>query len=118
MPSVLCLQCMCLQCFDAVGWGQEGRPACKKLSGGVLAWLSVWSELQTCIWPPADATATHYLLLSKIQTGFTFLVPAYPGSPGKRAVKWVCVCLCTTKKHSAGNIIESKYNKRHPISRD
>ena len=33
-----------------VGW-QEGHPACKKLSGGVLAWLSVWSEMQTCIWP-------------------------------------------------------------------
>jgi len=33
-----------------VGW-QEGHPACKKLSGGVLAWLSVWSEVQICIWP-------------------------------------------------------------------
>ena len=33
-----------------VGW-QEGHPACKKLSGAVLAWLSVWSEMQTCIWP-------------------------------------------------------------------
>ena len=30
---------------------QEGHPACKKLSGGVLAWLSVASEVQTCIWP-------------------------------------------------------------------
>jgi len=30
---------------------QEGHPACKKLSGGVLAWLYVWSEMQTCIWP-------------------------------------------------------------------
>jgi len=30
---------------------QEGHPACKKLSGGVLAWLSVWSEVHTCIWP-------------------------------------------------------------------
>jgi len=28
-----------------------GHLACKKLSGGVLAWLSVWSEVQTCIWP-------------------------------------------------------------------
>ena len=28
---------------------QEGHPACKKLSGGVLVWLSVWSEVQTCI---------------------------------------------------------------------
>jgi len=30
---------------------QEGHPDCKKQSGGVLAWLSVWSEVQTCIWP-------------------------------------------------------------------
>jgi len=30
---------------------QEGHPACKKQSGGVLAWLSVWSEVQTCIQP-------------------------------------------------------------------
>jgi len=30
---------------------QEGHQACKKLSGGVLAWLSVWSEMQTCTWP-------------------------------------------------------------------
>ena len=30
---------------------QEGHPACKKLSGGVLVWLSVWREVQTCIWP-------------------------------------------------------------------
>ena len=29
---------------------------------------------------------------SKIQIGSTFLVPAHLGSPGKRAVKWVCVC--------------------------
>ena len=33
---------------------------------------------------------------SKIQIGFTFLVPAYPGSPGKRAVKRVCVCVCVS----------------------
>jgi len=30
---------------------QEGHPACKKLSGEVQAWLFVWSEVQTCIWP-------------------------------------------------------------------
>ena len=31
---------------------------------------------------------------SKIQIGFTFLVPAHPGSPRKKAVKRVCVCVC------------------------
>jgi len=30
---------------------------------------------------------------SKIQIGFTFLVPAYPGSPGKGSLS-VCVCVC------------------------
>jgi len=30
---------------------QEGRMPVKNKSGGVLAWLSVWSEVQTCIWP-------------------------------------------------------------------
>jgi len=30
---------------------QEGHPACKKLSGGVLTWLFVWSYVQICIWP-------------------------------------------------------------------
>jgi len=30
---------------------QEGHPACKKQSGGVLAGYLVWSEVQTCIWP-------------------------------------------------------------------
>ena len=33
---------------------------------------------------------------SKIQIGFTFLVPAHPGSPGLRAVKRVCVCVLLT----------------------
>jgi len=30
---------------------QEGHTACKKLSGGVLEWFSVWSEVQTYMWP-------------------------------------------------------------------
>jgi len=33
---------------------------------------------------------------SKIQIGFTFLVPAHLGSPGQRAVKLVCVCVWFT----------------------
>ena len=35
---------------------------------------------------------------SEIQIGFTFLVPAHPGSPGKRAVKRVCVCVRLVKR--------------------
>jgi len=48
---------------------QEGHPACKKLSGGTLAWLSgmrcilAYSPADATATHPADATATHYLLL-------------------------------------------------------
>ena len=48
----------CLQCFylPPVLWrcwlgGRKGIRPVKKLSGEVLAWLSVWSEVQTCVWP-------------------------------------------------------------------
>jgi len=61
-----------LSCVPLVGQ-HEGHLAFKKLSGGILAWLCVCSEMQICICP-ADATATHCLLLHKIQIGFTFLV--------------------------------------------
>jgi len=40
---------------------QEGHPACKKLSGGVLAWLLSGAQCRLADGP--DATATHYLLL-------------------------------------------------------
>ena len=35
---------------------------------------------------------------SKIQIGFTFLVPAHLGSVSKRAVKRVCVCVCSSNR--------------------
>jgi len=43
---------------------------------------------------------------SKIQIGFTFLVPAYPGCPGKEAVKWLGyrlfpVFLCVGRKRAS-----------------
>ena len=41
----------CLGALTLLVGRQEGHPAGKQLSGGVLAWLSVWSEVQTCIWP-------------------------------------------------------------------
>ena len=53
----------------------------------------------TCLERGADLHVAQLMPLpltvscfSKIEIGFTFLVPAHPGSPGQRAVKWVCVC--------------------------
>ena len=40
---------------------QVGHPACKNLSGGVLAWLS--EARCRLVYGPSDATATHCLLL-------------------------------------------------------
>jgi len=44
--------CLFLYLFNDVG-GEAGRAVNlhKKLSYRVLAWLSVWIEVQTCIWP-------------------------------------------------------------------
>jgi len=38
-------------------------------------------------------------------SGFTFLVPAHPGSPGKRAIKRVCVCVCVRRGTVASKIM-------------
>jgi len=74
---------------------QEGHPACKKQWWG--------AGLVICLERGADLHMAQLMLLpvtvscfSKIQIGFIFLVPAKPGSPGKRAVKRLCVCVCVS----------------------
>ena len=49
------------------------------------------ADLHTAHLMPLPLTVSCF---SKIQIGFTFLVPAHLGSPRQRAVKWVSVCLC------------------------
>ena len=68
---------------------QEGHPARKKLSGGMLAWYlsGARCRLAHAQLMPLQLTVSCF---SKIQIGFTFLVLAHPGSPGQRAVKQVC----------------------------
>jgi len=72
---------------------QEGHPACKKLSGGVMAWFSVWSEVQTCIWP--SWCHCHSLSLASVKSRLVFLFWYWPTrvvlekGPLNR-----CVCVC------------------------
>jgi len=71
---------------------QEGHPACKKLE-----WWG--AGIAICLEHSADLHMAQLMPLTiscfrKIQIGFTFLVPSHPGSPGQRAVKRVCVCVC------------------------
>jgi len=42
---------------------------------------------------------------SKIQIGFTLLVLAHPGSPGKRAIKRVCACVCVLSVKTAPSVL-------------
>ena len=50
----------CLCAFSAVGWRQEGHPACKKPSGG--CWCGYLSGARCRLaYGPADTTATHCL---------------------------------------------------------
>jgi len=76
-----------------VGW-QEGHLACKKIEWwhtGMVICLEQGADLHMAQLMPLPLTVSCF---SKIQIGFTFLVPAHPGSPGQRAVKWyVCVCV-------------------------
>ena len=70
---------------------QEGHPACKKTEwwgAGVVICLERGAVLHMAQLMPLPLTIS---CSSKIQIGFTFLVPAYLGSPGKSAVKRVCV---------------------------
>jgi len=50
----------------------------KKLSGGVLAWLPVWSEVQTCIWLRWCHCHSLYLASVKSRLVFTFVLPTCP----------------------------------------
>ena len=71
-----------------VGW-QEGHLACKKTEwwgAGMVICLERDADLHMAQRMPLLLTVSCF---SKIQIGFTFLVPAQPSSPRQRAVKWV-----------------------------
>jgi len=86
---------------------QEGHPACKKTEwwgAGVVICLERGAYLHMAQLMTLPLIVSCF---SKIQIGFTFLVPAHPGSPGQRAVKWVCVCVCTIAKFTALTSLQS-----------
>jgi len=82
---------LCLQCFDAVGWAAGRASGLKKTEwwgAGVVICLERRADLHIAQLMPLPLTVSCF---NKIQIGFTFLVPAQPGSPRKRAIKRVCV---------------------------
>ena len=68
---------------------QEGHPACKKTEwwgADVVICLERGADLHMAQLMAMPLTVSCFI---KIQIGFTFLVPAHPGCPGKEAVKWL-----------------------------
>ena len=59
--------------------------------------LELGADLHMAQLMPLPLTVSCF---SKIQIGFTFLLPAHLGSPGKRAIKQVCVCVCNSCYYS------------------
>jgi len=82
---------------------QEGHPACKKTEwwgAGVVICLDRGADLHMAQLMPLPLSVSCF---SKIQIGFTLLVPAHLGSPGKRAIKRMCVL-----NHSTSHPAEEK----------
>ena len=73
---------------------QEGHPVCKKTEwsdAGMVICLEQGADLHMAQLMPLPLTVSCF---RKIQIGFTFLVPAHLGSPGKEPLDaHVCVCL-------------------------
>jgi len=77
--------------------GRKGiRPVkIERWGAGVVICLEQGADLHMVQLMPLPLTVSCF---TKIQIGFTFLVPAHPGSPGQRAVKRVCVCVYEWQK--------------------
>ena len=77
---------------------QEEHPGCKKLIDEVLAWLSIWSEVQKiCIWSSWCHSHPVFSCFIKIQIDVSFLVLAYPDCCGREAIKWVSLWAAVMK---------------------
>ena len=71
--------------------GRKGIRPVEWWGAGMIICLERGADLHMAQLMPLPLTVSCF---SKIQTGFTFLVPAHLGSPRQRAVKRVCVCVC------------------------
>jgi len=87
MPLVLWVPSVLWHCWLG---GRKGiRPVKNWVVGaGMVICLERGADLYIAQLMPRPLAVSCF---SKIQIGFTFLVPAHPGSPGKKAIKRVCV---------------------------
>ena len=89
-----CMDGLCFSALKLLVGRQEGHLACKKQEwwgAGVVVCLERGADLHMAQLMPLALIVS---CSTKIQIGFTFLVSAHLGSPGKSAVKRLCVCVC------------------------
>ena len=87
--ETMCLSFIAFSALTLLVGRQEGHPACKKTEwwgAGVVICLERRADWHMAQLMPLLLTVSCF---SKIHIGFTFLVPAHPGSTGQRAVKRV-----------------------------
>ena len=79
--------------------GRKGIRPVKNLSGGLLAWLSVWSEMQTCMWP--SWWHCHSLSLASVKSRlvlpFWYRLTRVVLEKGP-LIGCVCVFVCTSRQ--------------------
>jgi len=83
---LLVLICSSFSALTLLVGRQEGHPACKKngwWGAGMVICLERDADLHMAQLMAMPLTVSCF---SKIEIGFTFLVPAHPGSPGQRCV--------------------------------
>jgi len=80
--------------------GRKGIQLVKNLNGGVLAWLSVWSEMQTCIRP--SWCHCHSLSLSSVKSRLVlpFWYQLTRVVTEKGPLNW-CVCVLIARQQSS-----------------
>ena len=102
--TVLHHYCFAFSALTLLVGRQERHPACKKLSGGVLAWLSVWSEVQSCIWPSWCHCHSLSLasVISRLVLPFWYrLTQVVLDKKPLNGCVCVCVCVITALIYSA-----------------
>ena len=95
-----------------------GRKGIRPVKNWVVGWLHGYLSGARCRLTYAQLMPLPLTVScsSKVQIGFTFLVPAHPGSPGKRAVKRVCVCILSSLEGDIDHLpvlylVEEQLNK-------
>ena len=91
---MILMVCVAFSALTLLVGRQEGHPACKKTEwwgAGMVISLERGADLHMAQLMPLSLAVSCF---SRIQIGFTCLVPAHLGSPGKGPLNMCCVCVC------------------------